>query len=209
MQRLLLLVCLCWIGCTDSTPADTPTPSPVPKPSAISLIKQSFKHRIDSLLPAARQFTRNKGYNTRYCFIADLSQHSGFDRFAVVDLTSDSIVRSGLVAHGIGGKYFAPAAKFSNRPNSLCSSTGKYRIGEQYNGRFGKAYKLFGLDNTNSNAYERFIVLHAYDCVPERMTYPSFLCNSEGCPMVSYRFLDVLSGYIDKSRQPILLWILG
>ena len=100
-------------------------------------------------------------------------------------------------------------AVFSNTPNSLCSSLGKYKIGVKYNGRFGKAYKLHGLENTNNKAYERYIVLHGYDCVPDETLYPEYLCNSEGCPMVSYKFLDTLSGYIDNSKKPILLWIVG
>ncbi len=173
------------------------------------VLKRSFEQRIDSLLPLAKQFTRAHRYNQEFVFIADLSLHSGIERFVIVDLKADSIIHNGLVAHGAGGKYWSKEAVFSNVPNSLCSSPGKYKVGARYNGRFGKAYKLHGLDETNSRAFERFIVLHGYDCVPDATVYPEYLCNSEGCPMVSYDFLDVLSGYIDKSEKPILLWIVG
>jgi len=210
MQKLLLLTFILYLSCNDNS-SDKPVSKKVPeeKPSTLLLIKNEFKEKIDSLIPLARSFAKRNGYNQRFVFVADLSLHSGFDRFAVVDLQKDSVVKTGLVAHGIGGRSWSVAARFSTVPNSLCSSAGKYRIGEKYNGRFGKAYKLHGLDKTNSKAFERFIVLHAYDCVPDKMPYPGFLCNSEGCPMVSYKFLDILSSYIDNSKQPILLWIIG
>jgi hypothetical protein len=33
------------------------------------------------------------------------------------------------------------------------------------------------------------------------------LCNSSGCVMVSYNFFDKLSGLIQKSDKPIVLWV--
>jgi len=172
-------------------------------------LKERFHQRIDSLIPIAKEFTKLNRYNQQTVFMVDLSMHSWLERFAVVDLKSNSVIHKGLVAHGAGGKYWSKKAVFSNVPNSLCSSPGKYKIGAKYNGRFGTAYKLHGLDDTNSKAFERFIVLHGYDCVPDDSLYPEYLCNSEGCPMVSYKFLDVLSTYIDKSTKPVLLWIIG
>lgn len=65
----------------------------------------------------------------------------------------------------------------------------------------------FILDSSNSNAFQRTIVLHAYDCVPDEEVYPQPICNSLGCPMVSYKFLEELTSIIAKSRTPILLWI--
>jgi hypothetical protein len=209
MRKLLLLIAVLYIGCKDKRSTSPANRTEVQKPSELAVLKQTFRHKIDSLAPFARSFTKANGYNQQYVFIADLSLHSGYERFAVVDIKKDSIVNAGLVAHGAGGKYWATKARFSNVPNSLCSSPGKYRVGTKYDGRFGKAYKLHGLDKTNSKAFQRFIVLHAYDCVPDKMLYPGILCNSEGCPMVSYRFLATLSAYIDKSKKPILLWIIG
>ncbi len=209
MKRLLLFISLIYFGCKDDTREKGEKVSEVEKPSEMVLLKNEFEDKVDSLIPLAEQFARHNRYNTDIVFIADLSMHSGLERFAVIDLRNDSIIHNGLVAHGAGGRYWAKKAMFSNTPNSLKSSTGKYKIGAKYNGRFGKAYKLHGLEETNSNAFERFIVLHAYDCVPDEAMYPEYLCNSEGCPMVSYKFLDVLSSYIDKSKRPILLWIIG
>jgi hypothetical protein len=66
------------------------------------------------------------------------------------------------------------------------------------------AYKLTGLDVSNSNAYARAVVLHSYQYVPDEESEAA-ICQSWGCPMVSSNFLKVLSAYIDASHQPILL----
>lgn len=65
-------------------------------------------------------------------------------------------------------------------PGSGCTSLGKYKIGGAYQGQFGLAYKLYGLDSTNSNAYQRNVVLHAYDRVPDNEVYKE-ICQSSGC----------------------------
>jgi L,D-transpeptidase catalytic domain len=80
-------------------------------------------------------------------------------------------------------------------------------IGNGYRGRFGSAYKLYGLDSSNSNASKRAIVLHSYECVPEQEIYPLPVCNSRGCPMVSSKFLQKLKSYIESSDRPVLLSI--
>lgn len=156
---------------------------------------------------AATTFAKRKGYSTRYQFLVDMQIPSGNKRFFVYDALKDSMVHSGLVAHGGCRTKFLQEAEFSNVPECGCSSTGKYKIGYAYQGQFGKAFKLYGLDSTNSNAYKRNVVLHAYDCVPDVETEPYTICNSLGCPMVSYNFLDTLRNYIEASPKPILLWI--
>ena len=96
---------------------------------------------------------------------------------------------------------------FSNIPNSNCTSLGKYKIGNSYNGNFGLSYKLKGLDKTNSRALDRAVVLHSYCGVPNTEVYPAPICVSEGCPMVSTAFFTQLKAYMDESQEPILLWI--
>lgn len=132
---------------------------------------------------------------------------SGKNSFFVYELQNDSIIKTSLVAHGSGNNGFSFTAKFSNQKESGCTALGKYRIGKSYAGRFGLAYKLYGLDSSNSNAFSRSIVLHSYNCVPEQETYPYPICNSRGCPMVSPLFLEQLQTIIDKSEEPALLWI--
>ncbi|MFY7965823.1 MAG: murein L,D-transpeptidase catalytic domain-containing protein [Chitinophagaceae bacterium] len=156
-----------------------------------------------------KKFCYDNNYSTTIAFILDMKMHSGKKRFYVYDFVKDTIAITGLVAHGSCNKYYLSDAKFSNTVGCGCSAFGKYKIGYAYAGRFGKAYKLYGLDKTNNNAFDRNIVLHAYDCVPDEATYPQPICNSLGCTMVSYHFLDTLSMHIKKSNKPIILWMLN
>lgn len=167
----------------------------------------SAANRLRSKATSIREFAASRGYSTHYSFLVDMRLPSGQKRFFVYDLQADSVCYSGMVAHGNCRSGFLEEAVFSNVPECGCSSIGKYKVGYPYEGQFGQAFKLHGLDSTNSNAFQRTIVLHAYDCVPDEEVYPSPICNSLGCPMVSYRFLDTLAATINNSRKPILLWI--
>ncbi len=179
--------------------------------TSISLIEPKYKAAVGRLKQQAasiREYARANHFNTEICFLVDMSIHSGKKRFFIYNLKKDSVENSSLVAHGWGS--FQPGSDqlvFSNTPNSCQTSLGKYKIGYSYNGSFGKAYKLYGLDKTNSKAFERAIVLHSLAEVPDSETYPDDICNSAGCPMVSPSFLKTLSGYITSSRKPVLLWI--
>jgi hypothetical protein len=136
-----------------------------------------------------------------------MSLPSGRNRFFVFDLKKNAIIYSALVAHGSCNETFLARPKFSNESKSGCSSLGKYQVGQFYTGKYGKSYRLAGLDNTNSKAYSRAVVIHGYDCVPDQEIYPRVLCNSLGCIMVSYKFFNKLSTLINKSGKPILLWV--
>ena len=127
--------------------------------------------------------------------------------FFVYDLKKNSIEDAGLVAHGCGSDKGEGKLYFSNEINSGCTSLGKYKVGKAYTGRFGLAYKLYGLDSSNTNAIQRFVVLHAYPYVPYEEVAPIGICESRGCPMVAPAFLVVLKDYIDHTDKPILLWI--
>ena len=154
-----------------------------------------------------KKYAFSNRYSTEYGFLLDMNIPSGRKRLFIYDFKKDSIIHSGLAAHGSCNANYLQEARFSNTPGCGCSANGKYKIGDAYNGRFGKAYKLFGLDSSNSKAFERNIVLHAYSCIPDYEIYPQSTCNSLGCPMVSYKFLETASTYIDKSKKPVLLWI--
>lgn len=152
-------------------------------------------------------YANDNGFNTTRCFLADMRIASGKKRFFVYNLQKDSVEQAGLVAHGSGSDKGTADLIFSNTPNSNCTSLGKYRIGKSYMGTFGLAYKLYGLDNTNSKAFERFVVLHAHACVPNGEVAPLPICESWGCPTVAPAFLKELQTIIDRSEKPVLLWI--
>lgn len=163
--------------------------------------------KLKSKAAFVQAFARSKKLSTHYCFLLDLSQPSGKNRFFIYDLVADTIIASGLVAHGSCNTNYLQEASFSNTPGCGCSSIGRYKTGGKYKGRFGTAYKLIGLDSSNSNAFKRNVVLHAYRGVPASETYPQPICNSLGCPMVSYQFLTKVASVIDASPKPLLLWI--
>lgn len=170
-------------------------------------VKEDYSLLLKGRAQRLKTYARAKGFATDYCFLIDMNRPSGKNRFFIYDLRKDSITAAGLVAHGSCNTTFLRTARFSNTPNEGCSSLGIYKVGYKYNGRFGRAYKLHGLDSTNSNAFKRAVVLHAYDCVPDKEIYPLSACNSLGCPMVSYAFLDKAARVIDQARRPVLLWV--
>lgn len=45
---------------------------------------------------------------------------------------------------------------------------------------------------------KRFVVLHAWEGVPNFKTYPLPIANSLGCPTVSIDFLDTLDSILKK-----------
>ncbi|MDR2276145.1 MAG: murein L,D-transpeptidase catalytic domain family protein [Sphingobacterium sp.] len=147
----------------------------------------------------------DKKYNKKFSFLLDMKRPSGRNRFFVVDLQNNQILDQGLVAHGSGSETGKTGRlKFSNTENSFATSLGMYVIGSSYNGRFGKAYKLYGLEGSNSKAYDRNIVLHKYDRVPyDEQVAP--ICLSEGCPMVNIKFYERLQNIIDSAQEKIIL----
>ncbi len=149
----------------------------------------------------------NESYNSHLFFLLDMHIESNHYRFFVYDNNAKKILLQGLVAHGVGSMTEnEDSLYFSNTPESNCSSLGKYKIGEKYTGRFGTSYKLYGLDATNSNAYNRAIVLHAFKNIPnEECNYPITL--SLGCPMVSTQFFTKLEKLIDNSDKNMLMWM--
>lgn len=169
-----------------------------------NLTERKLVDRVSTL----KNFVENKTtYNTEIAFLIDMRIMSGKNRFFIYNLKTNTIIDQGLVAHGLGSETETIGQlKFSNTPNSLCTSLGKYAIGKSYVGEFGKAYKLFGLEQTNNNAFQRNIVLHKYDKMPyEEQTSP--ICQSLGCPMVNEIFYKKLEKIIDNSKRKIILEI--
>lgn len=162
--------------------------------------------RFENQLAELKVLLKNKAdYNTKIAFFVDMQIKSGKYRFFVYDLIKNEILDQGLVAHGSGSETkIRGDLKFSNEPNSRSTSLGRYSVGKSYKGMFGKAYKLAGLDITNSNAEKRAIVLHSYSAVPfEEQDY--YISNSQGCPMISESFFKKLEKIIDSSKSKIIL----
>lgn len=170
-------------------------------------VPKSILAKIKTNLASVKATCHSGDYNSRHCFLIDMSISSGKKRFFIYNLEKDSIERSGLVTHGSGSDKDGSASYFSNVSGSNCTSLGKYKIGNSYQGRFGLAFKLHGLDKTNNKAFDRAVVLHSHGCVPNDEVAPFPICLSLGCPTVSPDFLALLKKYINESEKPILLSI--
>ena len=168
--------------------------------------KNKNSYNFSQKATEAKQFITGQNYQDQYFFLVDLGLPSGQNRFFIYDLVKDSLLHAGLVTHGNCNQYWLEKVKFSNTVGCGCSSLGKYKIGRSYYGRFGLAFKLYGLEQSNSNAYKRYVVLHSHDCVPD-FEVEDEICQSNGCPTVSPSFLKKLESMIKKSKKPVLLWI--
>jgi hypothetical protein len=162
--------------------------------------------KLEQKAADAKLFMQRKNFNGNTCFFIDMSLSSGQSRFFIYDLKNDSVMNAGLVAHGNCFEYWLADRRYSNAVGSGCTSLGKYKIGNSYTGKFGYSYKLYGLDSSNNNAFERTVVLHSHGCIPETEIADE-ICQSNGCPTVSPNFLEQLKKIINTSKKPVLLWI--
>lgn len=176
-----------------------------PKPKEENTIKDSDAERFNQQIENVKKMSTSGVYNSKIAFFIDMRIKSGKNRFFVYDLENDKLIDEGLVANGAGSETGVKGElKFSNEPNSKCTSLGCYAIGKSYRGMFGKAYVLKGLDQTNNNAVKRMIVLHSYSAVPEG-EQDHYIALSQGCPMVSEVFFKRLEKIIDNSKSNIIL----
>ena len=139
--------------------------------------------------------------------IIDFSLPSTARRFFLINLQTGKVDRF-YTAHGKGsGNKTAYATKFSNTPDSLQTSLGFYLTGDVYQGSYGDTLRLYGLDRSNDNAYNRDIVMHGAWYVGEdfiksindqtKKPYGR-LGVSWGCPAVSLslapKIISILKG---------------
>ena len=176
------------------------------KTSEISELTNSIEEKLLKHVNIIKELVRtNPKYNNEIAFFVDMEIMSGKNRFFIYDLKKNKIIDQGLVAQGFGSRIDSNGKlKFSNENNSLCTSLGKYAIGNSYNGQYGKAYKLHGLDVTNDNALARNIVLHKNVKMPyNEQDKP--IGYSFGCPMVNDIYYSRIEKLVDNSKRNIVL----
>ncbi|SEW51113.1 murein L,D-transpeptidase catalytic domain-containing protein [Chitinophaga arvensicola] len=198
-----LLVIICLAACKEKS---SPSHVTAPVTMVIKPVMAPDEALVHQKAQALALYAGRHGFNTHYAFLIDFNVFSGGKRFICYDLQQHKIISAGLVAHGQGPDFRAEKVVFSNVPGSRCSSLGKYRIGGKYSGQFGIAYKLYGLDSSNSKAFDRFVVLHSHACVPAAVQEQG-ICRSDGCPTLNPDYFAGLQHYMDESAKPMLLWI--
>jgi len=153
-----------------------------------------------------KKYALENGYDTSYAFLANMGQLSCTKRLYLVDLTTFRVISKGLVSHGRGKGKTLYTRQYSNDPGSNSTALGKYKVTVPYNGQYGYSYKMVGLDESNSNAARRNIVLHSMSCIPDKENYAP-ACVSEGCPAISKQYLNEVKPIIEKCNRPMLFWI--
>jgi len=115
--------------------------------------------------------------------IADFGLHSASRRFHFVNLDREE-VKSYHVSHGAGSdpEHDGWLNSYSNVEGSNATSKGAYVTWEWYVGRYGTSVRLGGLDSTNDNALQRYIVMHrAKYSEPSHIERWGRLGRSNGC----------------------------
>jgi hypothetical protein len=151
--------------------------APLPGPQAPAGIDPALFERAKAALDQHRIWYRDA------IGIVDFSKPSSEPRFHVVNLQNGS-VESHLVAHGRGSdpSHSGFLQRFSNDFGSYATSNGTYTTADYYNGKYGLSMKVKGLDDTNSNAEPRAIVIHnAWYAEPAMLQQHGQLGRSEGC----------------------------
>jgi len=145
---------------------------------------------------------RSRLRHTETVGIVDFSKMSNQPRFYLLD-TASGRVSQHHVAHGRGSdpEHTGLLQRFSNRVGSEATSEGAYLTDEFYNGRYGRSMRVQGLDWTNSNAYQRAIVVHsAWYAEPSMLSTHGLLGRSEGCFAMSYASLQETLGRLGPGR---------
>ena len=115
--------------------------------------------------------------------IANFARASTLPRLHFVNLEKGEI-RSFLVSHGRGSDpaHSGFLQSFSNTVGSEATSRGAYLTCEWYKGKYGTSIRLEGLDQDNSNALDRAIVMHPAPYAADDMIAKfGKLGRSEGC----------------------------
>ena len=179
-------------------------PTAVGLTSAIAVPGRAFA-QASSLTPyerrvldiAAREASRLEALLWRKDLVgvADFARPSSLPRMHFANLEAGT-VRSQLVAHGRGSdpEHCGYLKTFSNNVGSEATSRGAYLTCESYQGKYGTSMRLRGLDESNSNARDRAIVMHpAWYAAPDMLTKWGKLGRSEGCfAMDPAEFTDAL-----------------
>lgn len=157
---------------------------------------------------SVKEFCHAGGYNEDIVILWDLSLHSGRRRFVVWDLVADKPLRAFVASHGSGSECshrYSAYASTSNRVDSHLSSVGRAVVAERYVGRYGVAYRLDGLDESNSAMRERCIVLHGWKHTTSLPIWPIPTVGSWGCPVLLRRSMSILDEIL-RDKQGVVLY---
>lgn len=162
----------------------------------------------------AYEYAKANDFDLEHAVLIDFGRHSGKNRFFVWNFKENRVEIESLVAHGYGNTGYESSNQeiiFSNEPNSYTSSLGKYKLGARSWSNWGINihYKMHGLEPTNDKAFERYIVLHSYQKIPNEEVYPAYLPMgfSQGCPVIDDETMREVDALLQTKTKPVLMWI--
>lgn len=163
----------------------------------------TLQDRIDAVI----NFAQSNGLCTQRAILFDVSRSSHRRRLWVVDLRAREVLLHCLAASGRGRTLWTRLfPRTGDTPDSWLTPEGFCMVAEQYEGEFGEAYRLDGLEQTNANVRSRAIVLHSSKSMSSgRFSFLPLWC-SRGCVVISpadfERMAQIINGQTD-----VLLWI--
>ncbi|WP_298286734.1 murein L,D-transpeptidase catalytic domain family protein [Novosphingobium sp.] len=176
------------------TPPKEPDISPFSRPTRPLLVQ-----RAAAALDAHGGLIRHRDL----VGLVDFSKASREARFHLIDMEAGKLVASHLVSHGSGSD---PAnsgwvQRFSNQYGSYASSKGAFLTGVAYSGKHGRSRRLIGLEDANSAAMERGIVIHAASYVSDEMAQnQGRIGRSQGCFAFSDKDIDGVLARLGEGR---------
>ena len=127
-----------------------------------------------------------------YAVVVDFMRKSTTKRFFLINLKTGDVT-SYLTSHGKGSGETELPYKFSNTKDSKQTSLGMYMLGEIFQSSHGITLRMYGMETSNDQAYNRDIVFHGAEYAEEafiKKTNPNTklpygrLGVSWGCPAV-------------------------
>ena len=167
----------------------------------------SLKSRVAERAEELLHFCKERDYNCHIALFVDLSRHSGRRRFVVWDFVKGGPLLLAPVSHGSGSSQShirSAYARLSNEDGSHLSSVGRALVAERYEGRYGVAYRLDGLDDSNSNLRPRCVVLHGWEHTTSYPIIPFATVGSWGCPVLSRRMMQRVDAILQGESRVVM-----
>ncbi len=162
-------------------------------------------------LQQVQNYCKKFGYNDSYYIICDFGKASGRKRFYLYDLNDKERIMRSYCMHGNGGGSTAKKPVFSNLPGSNCSSIGLYALKGIGSYSIKNSIRLTGLDNTNSMARARGLLIHSSKKTSRfhgEKDYIPLGDESHGCFTISSSCLaELMTIYsVHGKKKRILMW---
>lgn len=154
-------------------------------------------------VPTTKEITLE---DPHYVAIIDYGAPSTEYRFYLINLIDGNVKRF-YSSHGIGSGKSNYATKFSDIKNSRQTSLGIFMAKEVYKGSYGSTLRMYGLQSSNAQAYNRDIVMHGAWYVSDEFIKTKNPKTGEpygrlgvswGCPAVSLSVVEKLIGILKE-----------